>query len=90
MHPRADVQVMNLYATGNIQSGTMMPVVGAAPLWDAGSSSPSAAVSSRLIFRAKTGLTGNGEVVGCGDTGLDVDSCFFWDSQQPIPFDGTR
>jgi hypothetical protein len=38
----------------------------------------------------EAGLTGSGEVVGCGDTGLDVDSCFFWDSKQPIAFDRSR
>ena len=26
------------------------------------------------------GLKGQGEVIGVGDTGIDVDSCFFWDS----------
>ena len=41
-------------------------------------------------FPAKIGLTGQGEVVGCGDTGLDVDSCFFWDEHQAIAFDGGR
>eukprot|EP00960_Hanusia_phi_P029469 747964-Hanusia_phi.AAC.4 len=25
-------------------------------------------------------IRGTGQVVGCGDTGLDVDSCMFWDS----------
>jgi hypothetical protein len=34
--PRDDIELMNYYATGNIQSGTMDPVQGASPLWDAG------------------------------------------------------
>eukprot|EP00287_Rhodomonas_sp_CCMP768_P026058 CAMPEP_0202829982 /NCGR_PEP_ID=MMETSP1389-20130828/15861_1 /ASSEMBLY_ACC=CAM_ASM_000865 /TAXON_ID=302021 /ORGANISM="Rhodomonas sp., Strain CCMP768" /LENGTH=1038 /DNA_ID=CAMNT_0049503575 /DNA_START=13 /DNA_END=3129 /DNA_ORIENTATION=- len=27
------------------------------------------------------GLDGEGQVIGCGDTGIDVDSCFFFDMQ---------
>ena len=26
----------------------------------------------------QAGVKGQGEIVGCGDTGIDVDSCFFW------------
>jgi len=33
------------------------------------------------------GLTGEGEVVGLADTGLDVASCFFHDSEHPITFE---
>lgn len=42
VQPRAEVHLMNYYATGNIQSGIMNPVAGASPLWDAGSYNPSA------------------------------------------------
>jgi hypothetical protein len=31
------------------------------------------------------GLTGAGETVGCGDTGLDVSNCYFHDSAHPSP-----
>ncbi|WP_176371604.1 discoidin domain-containing protein [Desulfosediminicola flagellatus] len=31
------------------------------------------------------GLTGAGQIVGVGDTGLDVDMAFFWDGVQGIP-----
>ncbi|EKD28696.1 MAG: hypothetical protein ACD_79C00243G0002, partial [uncultured bacterium] len=31
------------------------------------------------------GLTGAGQIVGVGDTGLDVDMVFFWDGAQGIP-----
>ncbi|WP_304511313.1 discoidin domain-containing protein [Desulfopila sp. IMCC35008] len=31
------------------------------------------------------GLTGAGQIVGVGDTGLDVDMAFFWDESQGIP-----
>jgi hypothetical protein len=40
VQPRADVHLLNYYATGNIQSGTMNPLAGAVPFWDAGSYSP--------------------------------------------------
>ena len=32
------------------------------------------------------GLTGEGEVIGVADTGLDVKSCFFHDSEHPVDF----
>jgi hypothetical protein len=32
------------------------------------------------------GLTGEGEVIGVADTGLDVNSCFFHDSEHPVVF----
>lgn len=31
------------------------------------------------------GLHGEGEIVGCADTGLDYDHCHFWDRNQPAP-----
>ncbi|UCD84576.1 MAG: S8 family serine peptidase [Deltaproteobacteria bacterium] len=31
------------------------------------------------------GLTGGGQIVGTGDTGVDVDACFFYDSSEGIP-----
>jgi len=31
------------------------------------------------------GLTGTGQIVGVGDTGLDVDMAFFWDGSQGVP-----
>ena len=34
------------------------------------------------------GIHGEGEIIGCGDTGIDVDSCFFWDdTQNEISYD---
>ena len=32
------------------------------------------------------GLRGEGEIVGIGDTGVDWDSCYFWDPNGTIPF----
>lgn len=32
----------------------------------------------------KAGITGKGQVVGVGDSGLDVDSCYFSDAGEPI------
>jgi subtilisin family serine protease len=31
------------------------------------------------------GLTGEGEVIGISDTGLDMDSCYFFDPDYPLP-----
>lgn len=32
------------------------------------------------------GLTGEGEVVGIGDTGIDYNNCFFYDPKRSVPF----
>lgn len=32
-------------------------------------------------------LTGAGQIIGIADTGLDGDSCFFYDPDVPVPFD---
>jgi subtilisin family serine protease len=29
------------------------------------------------------GITGVGQIVGCGDTGIDIDSCMYWDTDKP-------
>ena len=29
------------------------------------------------------GITGVGQIVGCGDTGIDIDSCLYWDTDKP-------
>ncbi|KAL0483599.1 hypothetical protein AKO1_011458 [Acrasis kona] len=33
------------------------------------------------------GITGKGEIVGIGDTGIDHDMCFFYDPKSDVPFD---
>jgi len=33
------------------------------------------------------GLTGQGEIVGVGDTGLDTKSCFFWDPNHDVGYE---
>lgn len=34
------------------------------------------------------GITGVGQIVGCGDTGIDIDSCLYWDnSHKRFPWD---
>jgi len=36
------------------------------------------------------GLTGHGQVVGCSDTGIDLDNCFYWDhttGQAPFTYE---
>eukprot|EP00761_Pharyngomonas_kirbyi_P005282 gb/GECH01005287.1/.p1 GENE.gb/GECH01005287.1/~~gb/GECH01005287.1/.p1 ORF type:complete len:967 (+),score=205.39 gb/GECH01005287.1/:1-2901(+) len=32
------------------------------------------------------GITGKGQIVGVGDTGIDWDNCFFYDPEHPVPF----
>lgn len=40
----------------------------------------------------KQGLAGDGQIIGCGDSGIDMDSCYFFDPNNPfqgfIPKDG--
>lgn len=31
-------------------------------------------------------INGNGQIVGVGDTGLDTFHCFFWDENNPVPY----
>lgn len=38
-----------------------------------------------IIFKP-FGLTGNNVLIGISDSGLDTNSCFFYDSTKPIPF----
>lgn len=40
-------------------------------------------------FLWKKGLQGQGQVVAVGDTGLDYDSCFFYDPDRPVPINKT-
>ena len=32
------------------------------------------------------GLTGKGEIVALSDSGIDVDNCYFWDTEAPVPY----
>ena len=41
--------------------------------------------SRRNPFR-EAGIEGQNEIIGLADTGIDVDSCYFWDPSQPIAF----
>ena len=50
----------------------------AATVIQSGRSSPT--LNNRPIWRA--GITGKGQTVGIGDTGVDVDSCFFSESEK--------
>ena len=79
VEPKAKVRVRNKYAAMTVQGGF------------ADGSKPCTACSRHVAQcpacsqAGRTpiwdmGLRGEGEIVGCGDTGIDVDSCFFWDS----------
>ncbi|KAG2388512.1 hypothetical protein C9374_000676 [Naegleria lovaniensis] len=37
------------------------------------------------FFIWSNGITGKGEVVGCADTGIDWDQCFFYDAETEVP-----
>lgn len=49
-----------------------------------GQSGASAGVSRETAVIWREGLMGQGEVVGVGDTGLDIDSCYFREGRQDI------
>jgi len=79
VEPKARVKVRNKYAAMTVQGGFVdgsrpcqpcMPTMPTCPACSRGGRTP--------IW--EMGLKGEGEIVGCGDTGVDVDSCFFWDS----------
>jgi hypothetical protein len=44
--------------------------------------------SERPLFAAN--LTGNGQIIGIADSGLDVNSCFFRDPDVAVPYDTTN
>lgn len=46
--------------------------------------SVNAALSSEAHPLWRAGIDGTGQVVGCGDSGIDLDSCYFWDSNVDI------
>ena len=66
--PRHRIQMHNNFASAIIQSG------------DYSDTAPSEQL--RPFWAA--GLNGTGEVVGVGDTGLDVNSCFFYDPEVEV------
>jgi len=48
-------------------------------------------VQSDIPYRTpftNNGLDGNGQIVAISDTGLDVDNCYFWDSENQLPKNG--
>eukprot|EP00798_Chlamydomonas_sp_ICE-L_P030068 gene30068-35037_t len=40
-------------------------------------------LANHPLWRAN--IDGTGQVVGCGDSGLDIDSCYFYDNSVPFP-----
>ena len=76
-------RTLNKFAAMNVQSGARCP-----PCED--SACPACGLTAaRTPVWSALGLRGEDEVVGCGDTGLDIDSCFFWDgacsAAHPLP-----
>ena len=39
---------------------------------------------SLLTPRSQAGIDGSGQVLGCGDSGVDVDNCYFYDANVPF------
>ncbi|KAG9395447.1 Peptidase S8 subtilisin-related [Carpediemonas membranifera] len=68
----SNAQIHNIYAASNIQ--------GTADSADEGV----AATESRPFF--DLGVKGNDIVVGCGDTGVDMNHCFFHDESVPMQY----
>lgn len=66
LHPKPKSQLHNWRASGIIQSGQ-------APPKEDGREDP----DIHPIWSA--GIRGEDQIVGCGDSGIDVDSCFFFD-----------
>ena len=90
--PRARPRSRNAVAAGLSQSGLVPPGL----LPPGGSSPPSAAAEAAALLASslpgafplwEAGLRGQGQVLGMGDTGLDVDHCLFVDPelQPPVP-----
>jgi len=68
LSPRMASHIHNLYAASIIQGGGLPSSVG----------DPRSNPALRPIWRA--GLDGSGQVIGCGDSGVDTDSCYFRDN----------
>ncbi len=43
------------------------------------------ALTSEMHPLWRAGIDGTGQVVGCGDSGIDLDSCYFWDPAVNVP-----
>ena len=37
-----------------------------------------------LSLSSQAGIDGSGQVLGCGDSGVDVDNCYFYDESVPF------
>ena len=88
VHPRGRAELQsNAIATAIMQGGDMAPLLASPPpiagaAAAAGTSSAAAATGEHPAWAA--GLTGAGQVVGIGDSGIDVASCYFNDPAVPF------
>ena len=71
LQPKTRMTIHNWRASGIIQSGI-------APTEE------SAAIDDAIHPIWAAGIQGEGQIVGCGDSGVDVDSCFFYDPDLSI------
>ena len=79
VEPKARIKVRNRYAAMTVQGGFRDGERPCLPCSHTVHQCPSCPQTGRTPIW-EMGLRGEGEIVGCGDTGIDVDSCFFWDS----------
>ena len=79
VEPKARIKVRNRYAAMTVQGGFRDGERPCLPCSHTVHQCPSCPQTGRTPIW-ELGLRGEGEIVGCGDTGIDVDSCFFWDS----------
>ena len=73
------MRTRNKYAAMTVQGGYADGESPCAPCARTLSECPSCRLSDHTPVW-DMGLRGEAEIVGVGDTGIDVDSCFFWDS----------
>ena len=71
LHPKTHLTLHNWRASGIIQSGF-------APEEETG------LIDAAVHPIWAAGLRGAGQIVGCGDSGVDVDSCFFYDPSTSV------
>lgn len=75
---RGAVELHNKYAANAVRGpGLQLPPD------DGASSSNTSSMDLKALWAR--GLRGEGEIVGVADTGVDTDSCFFYDPVHPLP-----
>jgi hypothetical protein len=79
--PRMATKLHNLITSSSIQGGRPVASAKEATTAAAASGGGGGSGSAEQLPMWAAGLTGQGQIVGLGDSGVDVDSCYFWDPQ---------